>query len=213
MTRLFAWFARNPLIIALASMLALGALYWTSCRPRATPIPPKEQASIDSLNATSPFYHAQRDTLIVRETTFVRQSAINRAGAIKSTRAADSLHAIANAAQRRAEAERDTSSHWHDVAILRGLENDSLRSANGGLLAALEQQTQARTAADARSSADSSRLAAVQNLNDRLAADLRRADPPCRVLVIARCPSRKAVAVTTLALGVLATVAYEHSKP
>lgn len=210
MTHLFAWFARNPLIIALVSLVVLGALWWTSCRPKPTPIPPKEQSSTDSLRITQRGFQAQRDTLIVRETTFVRQSAINRAGAITSTHAADSLHALANAAQRVAEAERDTSSRWHDVAILRGLENDSLRSANGGLLAALDNQTQARTAADARSSADSSRLAAVQNLNDRLAADLRRADPPCRVLYIARCPSRRVVALASIPLGFAAKVTYDR---
>jgi len=213
MTRLLAWFARSPILIAIVSVVLLGALWWTSCRPTPTPIPPKEQTSIDSLNVTSPFYRARRDTFVRVESVYVAQSLRNRSGAMTSSHAADSLGALANVALRLAEAERDTSTHWHDVAILRGLENDSLRSANGGLLTALEQQTQARTAADARSSADSSRLAAVQNLNERLAADLRRSDPPCRVLVIARCPSRRVVAVASVALGVLAKIEYDRRKP
>jgi hypothetical protein len=199
------------LAVGILAVVTVAAFAW--CRPTPTPIPPKEQTSIDSLNVTSPFYRARRDTLVRVESVYVAASLKNRAGAINAARAADSLRDVAIAWQRTAEAQGDTSSRWYEVAKVRGIENDSLRSANGGLLAALEHQIRARTAADARSVLDSSRLAAVQNLNDRMAADLRRADPPCRVAFAFRCPSRKAVAVTSLALGVLGVVAYQRGKP
>jgi hypothetical protein len=193
------------------AVITVGAFAF--CRHDPTPIPRAEQKTADSLDATNPAFRATRDTLIVRETTYVAQSAQHRAQSTQSTHAADSLRTLANAAQRTAEQARDTSSHWHDVAILRGLESDSLRSALGGAMSALEEQTKARTAADARDVLDSARLAAVRHLNDRLAADLRRADPPCRVAFAFRCPSRKVVALVSIPLGVLATIEYQHRTP
>jgi hypothetical protein len=199
--------------ITIGVLVVVTVAAFAFCRPRPTPIPEKEQRSIDSLIVTSPFYRAQRETLTVHETTFVAQSAQHRAQSTQSTHAADSLRTLANAAQRTAEQARDTSSHWHDVAILRGLESDSLRSALGGAMTALEEQTRARTAADARSVLDSARLAATESLNRRLAADLARADPPCRVAFAFRCPSRRVVALVSIPLGVLATIEYQHRKP
>jgi hypothetical protein len=199
--------------ITIGVLVVVTVAAFAFCRPRPTPIPEKEQRSIDSLIVTSPFYRAQRETLTVHETTFVAQSAINRAQAIKSTHAADSLRTLAMRWQDAAVAQMDTSSKWYQVATVRGQESDSLRSALSGAMTALEDETQARTAADARDVLDSARLAAVRHLNDRLAADLRRADPPCRVAFAFRCPSRKVVALVSIPLGVLATIEYQHRTP
>jgi hypothetical protein len=208
------WFLSRGGFIALA-VVAVGvgvAVAFAYCRPEPTPIPRAEQFSIDSAKATRPAFDSTRRTSIRIESVYVAQSARNRLGATTAMHAADSLRGLAIAWQRAAEARGDTVSHWHDVAILRGIENDSLRSANGGLLSALEDETKARTAADSRVSLDSSRLAATENLNARLAVDLRAADPPCRVLVIARCPSRKVVAVGAIALGILAQIEFTRRR-
>ncbi len=184
-------------------LVVIVALWIAYCREKPTPIPEREQHTLDSLDITKPSYVARRDTLVRVESVYIAQSAVNRAGARQVQRAADSLHAVANAAQRLAEARDDTISAWRTVAIVRGEENDSLRAANSRLDSALTHQIAARTAADARASADSSRLYSSEDLNRRLAADFRRADPPCRMLVVARCPSRTTVALIGAGVGYL----------
>lgn len=186
-------------------------VWWSSCRPTPTPIPRREQRSIDSLDATRPAFDSSRNQTVRVESVYVAQSAAHRAQAIRSARVADSLRDVAIAWQRAAEAQGDTLSRWYQVAKTRELEVDSLRVANVGLLAALEDETRARTAADARAVLDSSRLAATERLNAGLARDLAAADPPCRALPFVKCPSRKLVAVVGLGLGVVATLEYDRN--
>jgi len=189
--------------ISLAAGLAAVVILatFTYCHAEPTAMSRANQKSIDSLDATKPAFRAAVDTIIKRESVFVRESAINRGGAIKSAHAADSLRDVAIAWERAALAQNDTSSRWYEVAKVRGQENDSLRVANSGLLASLEEQTQARTSADARAALDSSRLAATERLNANLARDLAQADPPCHVLPFVTCPSRTVVAMAAAATG------------
>lgn len=203
---------RWPAISLTVGVAAVALVAFAFCRAKPTPIPTREQHTIDSLAITKPGYQARRDTFVRVESIYVAQSAGNARQARQARHAADSLHALANAAQRVAEAERDTSSRWHDVAVLRGIENDSLRVANTGLDSALAQQIRARTAADARSSADSARLYSSEDLNRRLAIDLQRASPPCRIAWAFKCPTRTQTAVVSLGLGVLAKVEYDRLK-
>jgi hypothetical protein len=181
------------------------------CRPKPAPIPRAEQKSLDSLEATKPAFSALRDTLILRETTYVTRSSINRAQAIAATQAADSLRERAIVAQRVAEAARDTSSAWRTVAQLRTAESDSLRSANGALVTALSDMNLARSAAVSRATAAEARLTASENLNARLAEDVRAGDR-CRILYIAACPSRKTAAISGVILGA-AVVALIDRRP
>lgn len=196
------WIRAHRMATAAAVLIVVLALV-AYCRPTPAPIPRAEQKSIDSLEATKPAFSALRDTLILRETTFVARSVANRAQAIAATLAADSLREGAIAAQLVAEAARDTSSAWRTVAELRTAESDSLRSANGALVTALSDMNLARSAAVSRATAAETRLAASENLNARLADDVRAGDR-CRILFVMSCPSRRVAAVSGVIVGAVA---------
>ncbi len=184
---------------ALVIVLALVAY----CRPKPAPIPRAEQKTIDSLDATRPAFDSSRAASVRIETLYVARSAEKSRTAGRVAQVADSLRDVANALQRAAEAERDTSSQWYGVATARKQEADSLRVANGTLVSALADQVMARTAAQARATAAETRLLAVGELNARLAEDVRAGDR-CRVLYVASCPSRKVAAIGGVVVGALA---------
>lgn len=196
------WIRAHRLATVAALLIIVLALV-AYCRPKPAPIPRAEQKSLDSLEATKPAFSALRDTLILRETTYVTRSVANRAQAIAATQAADSLRERAIVAQSVAELQRDTSSAWRAVAELRTAESDSLRSANGALVTALSDMNLARSAAASRATAAEARLAASENLNARLADDVRAGDR-CRILYVAACPSRKTVAIGGIIVGAVA---------
>lgn len=186
---------RHWLVITLTiGILSIAALSVAYCRPKPAPIPRTELRTIDSLAITQAAYDSGLKANTRVESIFVATSAQKARTATISTRTADSIAKLANLAQRLAEAATDSLSalsRWRDVATLRGVENDSLRSSNASLFSALTEQIGARSAADVRANEAERRLAAVDDLNRRVVSDLRRADPPCRVLWVARCPSRR----------------------
>lgn len=185
-------------IITAVLIVVLAIVVWL--RPAPNPIPDREHTTLDSLAATAPIYTAQRETVFVRETTFVRQSNAKAAQSLIAARTADSLRQVAIGLERAAQAAGDSSSRWFRVADVRRVENDSLRSANAGLSAALVDLSAARLAADDRATAAERRLAATSDLADRLARDLKHGD--CRVLFVLNCPSRRGVAVLSLSAGI-----------
>jgi hypothetical protein len=182
-------------ILAIVLILVLTVVVWLKPTPR--PIPAREQTSLDSLMATAPAFQAQRETLVVRETTYVTRSTERARQAAIAELIADSLRTIAETLQRAAEAQGDTAAAWRRIADVRRVETDSLRAANRSLDEALADQTVARGSADARATAAEQRLAATDDLAQRLANDIKRGD--CRVLVVFNCPSRRA----TLAIGLV----------
>jgi hypothetical protein len=200
-----AWAREHWKNLAIWTPVAALVLYVGFCHPKKNPVPPKEQHTIDSLAITQPAFQAHRDTLILRETTYVRASTQEARKATIATHAADSLRTIADAAQARAVAAGDTLSEWRAAALARQQEADTLRSALSTTTHALDLQILARIAADDRATASEQRLTAVQNLSERLARDVQAAGQ-CRVLFVARCPSRKAVAVASLAVGSIGTI-------
>lgn len=194
--------AKGRAMLALSVAFVLAMIVFGVCHRTPTPIPPKEGKTVDSLKATAPDYTARRDTLIKHETTYVAISRQNRLQAAKSAASADSLRRLAIAAEARAQAATDSVSalvQWRAAAIGYHAEADSLRSAVHSLDSALTAQVLAHAAADARADEAERRLLATADLAGRLAKDLQRADPPCRIAFVAKCPSRKTVAVIVAA--------------
>lgn len=181
------------------------------CRAKPGAVPQKEQHSLDSVTITKPIYQAARDTLVRTETKIVTRvihdtAVAHRAydDAAKAQARADSLQAVAARAD-------SSASLWHLVADARTQEAADLHVTVDTLVAALRGEKSARDAADSRSRIDSARAAALDNLSQRLATDVKRASE-CRVLLILGCPSRKASfvvgALTAVTAG--AAVHYHH---
>lgn len=174
------------------------------CRPKPTPVPPKEQKSLDSLAITKPAFDSTVQAKAKAETVYIARARENAAIAASVRHVADSLRQVAIVAQRAAEDARDTSSRWFRVAQLNRQEADTLRVALDRQTARADNLFEAMTTAEARAQLLTARLVSVEDLNHRLTADLQRSDPPCRVAFIAKCPSRRVSAVlgAGAALGV-----------
>ncbi len=207
-----AFAARDPIVVAIIAVLAVVVVWFTSCRPKPNVIPPRENRTIDSLDATRPVFDSSVTNNVRVESVYVAQSSGNARQARQALHVADSLHAVAILWQRAADAQEDTASRWFQVARVRGVENDSLRSSNRGLDSALVQSTHAQQAADRRASIDSARLVATTSLNDRLAKDVLTAGQ-CRIALVVSCPTRTATALTFTLVGVVLKTAYDRRKP
>jgi hypothetical protein len=206
-----AW-RKLPEWMLIAGVVAcVGVVTWIviDLWPHPTPIPAPEQRSLDSLASTRPDFRARVDTLIQHETTFVAISRQNRAESIVTARRADSLRRVAIVADSAARAQRDTSSLWRRAAEVWHATADTLAAANVRLGSAYAAESAARVNADVRADEATRRLSATESLNARLSRDLQHAEPPCRALWL-RCPSRRAVAVGSAALTLVA-VAAAHS--
>jgi len=204
--RFAAWEARQARRVLVAAsarwivfaLLVIATLFLAFHRPAPNVIPKREQSSLDSLFTTKPFYEAQRHALVVHETTYVAVARRNAATALVAERAADSLNDVATAWQQAAVAQLDTSSRWYNVAVARSIENDSLRSAIRSLDASLFAQRLATASADSTILLVEARALALENVNARLAYNVRTAGQ-CRIAWVVSCPSRKVVAVATAA--------------
>lgn len=205
---------RWPAISLGAGIVAVAVVVWfTSCRPTPTPIPPKEQKSIDSLDATKPAFDSSHTQAAHSVTTIITKIvhdsaalAIVRRDAEESRHLADSLAAAASHAA-------DSASAWHAAYDQRSREAADLRVDRDTLSRdlAAAKDTLIRVGRQLRD--DSLRIASITVLNAGLARDLRAADPPCRVLPFVKCPSRKVVAVMAAGTGILATIEYDRRKP
>lgn len=183
------------------------------CRAQPNVVPPKDQKTFDSLGATKPAYDSGRKENVKAQGAAVLRSSTHARQATQSLHAADSLHALAIALQRLAEAAKDTSSRWYPVAVARQKENDSLRASNRGLDSALTEQKAATALADQRARIDSIRLFVSSQLNDRLANDIKTAGQ-CRWMAgLLACPTRTATAITFAVVGVVAKTAWDRRKP
>lgn len=210
MTRLARGFTSIEVMGALAALLIilLAVVVWL--RPTPQPIPPREQASIDSLAATQPHYDTVYRERVRVETLSVVRSAQDARQATNTLRVADSLHRVADEAQQAAQTAGERSERWYQVAEVRRVENDSLRSTITLLDTALSQQMTARIAASERATAAEQRLAATANLADRLTNDLKHGD--CRVLYLLNCPSRRVSAVGGAVVAIAAEELWRRRK-
>lgn len=193
-------------ILAIALVLVLFVVVWL--KPKPQPIPDRERTSIDSLAATQPHFDTVRIERVRTETLYVRRSSQEALRAIGATHVADSLRRVADELTRAAATSDERSSRWFEVAEVRKVENDSLRSANTSLSYALTDATTARVAASERADAAGQRLAATADLSRRLATDVKRGD--CRVLVVLSCPSRRATLAIGLTGGAIAAIAIDR---
>jgi hypothetical protein len=175
-------------------------------------IPVKDQHSLDSLAITKPIFNATQDTLVRRETLFVRRVDTLRTVVTRLETASNVLHARADSFATVSRVQSDSAaSKWHIAYDLRTAEVDTLRAALDSSHAQWSAEHQARIAADTRASNATTRLAASEDLNSRLAADIKRASE-CKVLLWS-CPSRTAIAVTGLVLGAAAGYELSHRAP
>ncbi|HEV8448601.1 MAG TPA: hypothetical protein VGQ44_17345 [Gemmatimonadaceae bacterium] len=188
---------RRASYILAAIVLGLVILFlFMFCRAQPNVIPAKDQQALDVQHGTQKGYDSTRKENVKAEGASVLRSSTHVRQATTSLHAADSLHVIALALQKLAEAQRDTSSRWYGVAMITQKENDSLRASNRGLDSALQQQKIATAFADQRARTDSIRLVASSQLNDRLANDVKTAGQ-CRFgHGLFQCPTRTETAVT-----------------
>jgi hypothetical protein len=183
--------------------------------------PAKDQHTLDSLQITKPIFQATQDSLAKRETTYAQhvdslQTIITQLKTTSSVqhRRADSLAAIAarsssSPAQRAEEFVLDDSaaSRWHAAYDARTQEAATLRVSLDSSTAQFNAEHQARLAADTRANNAMLRLVPSEDLNTRLAADVKKASE-CKILFIT-CPSRTVMfiagAVTVEAAHMVAT--------
>lgn len=196
-------------VAILIAALVVGAGLVAYCRPTPTPIPRTEQRTIDSLAITKPSFDSTTHALAQRETIFVAQSRQNAQIAALVRRTADSLRQVANVAEASARAARDTSSRWFRVAQLNRQEADTLRVALDAATIRGNQLDSALVASRERGNLLNARLLSVEDLSHRLAADVAKPDP-CRVLFVARCPSRKTSALLGAAAALGAALYGKH---
>lgn len=200
---------RLPLSI-LGGLLVLSVFAF--CRAKPNPVPQKEQHSLDSAQITKPIYLAARDTLIRTETTYVTKTVHDTAAARALYTSAGKAEARADSLQTLAQAADSNATLWHGVADARTQEASALHSVVDTLSEALLNEKAARVAADSRARLDSTRAVALDNLSQRLAADVKKAGE-CRVLLVLGCPSRKAsfVAGALASIGVGAAIHFHKT--
>jgi hypothetical protein len=173
-------------------------------------IPAKDQHTLDSLQITKPIYDSTQRALAKTETTYVNRVDTLRIAVAARVAKASTLHA-------RADSEAVVANHaspdssaakWHAAYDDRTREVVELRGALDSSTAQWDAEHQARIAADLRATNAATRLTASEDLNTRLAVDVKRASE-CRILFW-NCPSRKEVAVVSIVSTAL--IAKYHSE-
>jgi hypothetical protein len=161
-------------------------------------IPEKEQHTLDSLQITKSIYDSTQRALAKVETTYVNRVDTLRVAIAARIAKAGALHARADSeaiAANRATPD-SSATKWHAAYDDRTREVVELRGALDSSTARWDAEHQARIAADLRATNAATRLTASEDLNTRLAADVKHASE-CRVLFW-NCPSRKEVAVISI---------------
>lgn len=151
--------------------------------------PAKDQHTLDSLQITKPIFQANQDSLVKRETLYVRRVDTLRTIVTRLVTTSNELHAQADSFAAVARVASDSAaSKWQMAYTLRTREADTLRAALDTTTKALDAEHQAHLAADLRADNASTRLTASEDLNARLATDIKKASE-CKILFL-RCPSR-----------------------
>lgn len=185
-------------------LVVLAGLLLALCHPKSNPIPPKEQTSIDSMKATKPGFDSMQRVVKQQAARVVTRIVHDSAAAVTARAEADRYRRIADSALAVARAQHDTTSAAFVAADNATKEADKLRASNDTLSARLSEAHATILALTAQVTADSVRQNASDDLNARLANDLRHASPPCYLVPhLVGCPSRKTVAVVSLATGYL----------
>jgi hypothetical protein len=196
----------HPVAIFVAVLVIAVAVFALCFRPPSPkPIPPKDQHTLDSLAITKPTFDSSIQASVQRETVYVRRVDTLRTTIVRLERKTDTLRVRADTL---AAAAHDSGS-WHAAYTARTLEADTLRTVVVHLDSALGIEHLARLDADQRGVGLQNRLTVAEGLNQRLAADVKKA-AECRVLWM-RCPSRTRVAVVSGVLAASLTAAATKS--
>lgn len=190
--------------VLLGAVVILGLV--GTCHRSASPaIPPKVQRELDSLRSTAPRYAHERDSLksLAAEATKRADEKVTTAHATQSGgevegRAADSSAQLAAAAK----TARDSAEAWRLAYEHRTKERDSLLVANAALDQAQRERELARLVIAEALAASEARRERSEKLNADLQAVIAKQARGCRVLWVAKCPSRTVVGVVALTVGV-----------
>jgi hypothetical protein len=176
--------------------------------PRPGPIPAPDQHTLDSLAITKPVFDSTTHALAERETIYVARVDTVRVRIHALDTAARRLQTLADSLAGVAQAAHDSGS-WRAAYDARTEEADTLRRAIAQRDTAFDFEHRARLDADQRADILTHRLTVSEDLNTRLADDVRRA-AECRWLWF-KCPSRMRVAVVAGAVGAtVGAVALSH---
>lgn len=180
---------------------------WFGHRASAPSIPVAEQHTLDSLGFTAPIFRAHVDSTIHAETVYVTRATRAAHAGTSALTVARRDSALADSLEKAAFVAHDTAAvTWEGIAAARMVEAQHGMQAAESLRVALTLMTSARIAADERASLEAGRVVSLAAALRRTAADLAKADPPCRVLHFVHCPSRRASAVIGLGLGAAAVL-------
>ncbi|MFI5228396.1 MAG: hypothetical protein ACHQWU_04960 [Gemmatimonadales bacterium] len=194
-------------------LVGVGAGWLMHPNANAPSIPPKEQHALDSMAFTAPIFAQHIQSLAHAETVYVaaarhdaQRAAVDLHEGASLAKLADSLNTIAAIAH-------DTSSRLEAVAATWHAAYDSAHAAAVELQAAHVADSLAIITADSARIGALARLAVTTDLNARLAADLKASDPPCRVLALFHCPSRRLAFVGGAAVALAAPLVVKALKP
>lgn len=182
------------------AIVALVALSFAFCRPQPKPVPPKEQKSIDSLTITKPTFDSTQHAVTEGAKKVITKIVHDSAAAVAARKIADDYRRIADSALAVARASHDTTSAAFVAAENATKEANQLRAMNDTLRSDLSIAKDTIAALVHQIKRDSTRQNATDDLNARLAADIRRGDG-CRLAWLLACPSRKATAVVSATIG------------
>lgn len=209
MPELLPQVGRRAIIIGIVLAFAAGAVVLWRSDHQPPALPPALATRVESLTITRPLDSARIDSLR-------RAAAVSGQAARAAAARAATIEASAAQLQQRADslaqiaAQRDSAAAWRVAYLARTEQADSLHAANDSLHAAIHQ-----LAADTL--AQALHIASLERRNrslEALNADLVRATAragQCRLVGPIPCPSRGAVAVTTIV--VLESARFALGKP
>jgi hypothetical protein len=209
---------RRSVGLGIGAGVAVGVailLLFAFCRRSPTPLPEKERAKLDSLKATKPAFdssHTATGAAIVNVVTKI----VHDDAAIARIRAeADHERGRADSLSRAAAASRtaaDSAERWHLAYAASSREAAGLRVAVDTLERDLKAANDTLGRAKIQLDADSSRIAEHVKTEADLRRDLEHASPPCSVLYVFGCPSRKTAFLVGAGAGALGAYASTHTK-
>ena len=205
---LWTWLRGHWRVVVLAAVIGL-ALLLAFCRPKSNPIPPKETKSLDSLDATKPTHDSVRKVVTDSATRVVTRIVHDSAAAAKARAEADHYRRVADSALAVARAQHDTTSAAFVAADNATKEANQLRVSNDSLSKRLTEAHGTIVLLTQQITRDSIRQRASDDLNARLANDVKTAGR-CTWAYVFACPSRKVVLVAGIAAGAVGTYALDH---
>lgn len=189
--------------IIIGAVIVLG-LVGTCHRKADSAIPPKVQKELDSLRSTAPRYAHERDSLKALSADATKRAdakvsaahTTERGGEVEGQRADSSAKMAAQA-----KTAQDSAAAWRMAYEARTRERDSLVVANAALDSAQRERELARLVIAEALAASEARRERSEKLNADLEAAVKKAAQGCRVLWVAKCPSRTVVGVVGFVAG------------